>query len=300
MTNDPNTLSQVSSCFRCLTDHQLLTLRTSLLCTIASNGLFDPAVIAFNNRIVANGGSPLSSSTENALNAFIKGMKADGNWDKMLALNVFLPDSLTACLTPLIVGGGSDPWVNHGFTAGNLSTTGLQQLFGSNNYLDTGCNISNIFTSITDCGFTWASTCSGIMNMRANAFDGGNMAGLYADGTNVRTGLFQPWDVQPALITGTPSKLFSSASRAAATATVIQKNTANGTNSASGGAGAARPNLVLYGFCWNTNNVAGTFPAASDVTCSLLAIHRALTATDTDNFYARFQTLRTALGGGAV
>lgn len=300
MTNDPNTLSQVSSCFRCLTDHQLISLRTSLLCTIASNGLFDPAVIAFNNRIVANGGAPLSSATELALNAFIKGMKADGNWTKMLALNVFLPDSLTACLTPLIAGPGSDPWVNHGFVSGDLSTTGLLQTNGSNKYLDTGCNISTIFTGVTDCGFTWASNCSAFMNMRANAFDGGNMAGLYADGSNARCGLFQAWDAQPALISGSPSKLFCSASRAGATATIIQKNTTNGTNSTSGGAGAAQPNLVLYAFCWNTNNVAGTFPAAGDVTCSLVAIHKALSATDTDNFYARFQTLRTALGGGGV
>lgn len=300
MTNDPNTLSQVSSCFRCLSDYQLVAARTSLLCSIASNGLLDPLVIAFSNRIVANGGAPLSSATEMALNGFIKGMKADGNWSKMLALNVFLPDSLTACLTPLIVGGGSNPWVNHGFTGANLSTAGLTQINGSNNYLDTGCNISTIFSSVTDCGFTWASNCTASMTMRANAFDGGNMAGLYADASNARTGLFQPWDAQPALISGSPSKLFCSASRAGATATVIQKNTLNGSNSTSGAAGAARPNLVLYAFCWNTNNVAGTFPAASDVTCSLVAIHTALSATDTDNFYARFQALRTALGGGSV
>jgi len=300
MTNDPNTLSQLASCLRCLSDYQLIAARTSLLCTIASNGLLDPLVIDFNNRIIANGGAPLSSSTENALNTFIKGMKTDGIWTKMLVLNVFLPDSLAACLTPLIVGNGSNPWANNGFTAANLSTAGLTQPSGAAIYLNTGCNVSTIFSSVTDSGFTWASACAGLMNMRANAFDGGSMAGLYADASNARCGLFQAWDVQPALISGSPSKLFCSASRAGATATIIQKNTANGSSSTSGAAGLTPPNLVLYTHCWNINNAPGTFPASGDTTCSLIAIHTALSATDTDNFYARFQTFRNAIGGGSV
>lgn len=32
MTCDPNTLSQLSSCLRCLTDAQLMQVKTSLLC----------------------------------------------------------------------------------------------------------------------------------------------------------------------------------------------------------------------------------------------------------------------------
>lgn len=39
MNCDPNTLSRASSCFRCLTDHQLISTRTYLLCRIASHGL---------------------------------------------------------------------------------------------------------------------------------------------------------------------------------------------------------------------------------------------------------------------
>lgn len=37
MNCDPNTLSRVSSCFRCLTDHQLISTRTYLLCQWASH-----------------------------------------------------------------------------------------------------------------------------------------------------------------------------------------------------------------------------------------------------------------------
>lgn len=301
MNCDPNELSKLSSCFRCIAG-ELELVKTYLLCQwLNKQGpLIDSAVTAWSSRVVTNGGAPVSKATQLAVSAFVTGMKADGIWTKMLALNVFVPDSLIACLTPLIVGTGSDPWVNHGFVAGNLSTSGLQWLNGSNNYLDTGCNLATIFPLVTDCGFTWAASSTQIMAMRANAFDTVNMGGLYSDGTNAYTGLFSAWEAQPPLITGVPSKLFCSASRLAATATLIQKNTVNGSGSTSGAAGSARPNLVLYVYCWNTNNVAGTFSATLDITATLMAIHTNLTATDTNNFYARFQTLRNALGGGAV
>jgi hypothetical protein len=310
MTCDPNNLSQLSSCLRCLSDVQLLQTKTLLLCRWlnAVGGVTpptppvppDPALTDWVARVVVNGGAVPSANTQTAVDTFIKGLKTDLIWTKMLALNIFAPDNLTACLTPLIVGTGSDPWVNHGFIAGNLSVNGLQYVNGSNNYLDTGCNISVIFSATTDCGFSWGAASTSGMGFRSNAFDGANMAGLYTDGTTIYTGLFQAWDATQALISGTPSKLFGSASRAAGAVTVYQKNTANGNSSVGGAGGAGLPNLKLFAYCWNSSGAPATFSASGDISCSILAIHKALDATQTTALYNRFQTLRTSLGGGSV
>lgn len=56
MQCDANTLSKLSSCFRCLTDGQLLPVKTYLLCQIANTG------IAGNARITEAGETRITES----------------------------------------------------------------------------------------------------------------------------------------------------------------------------------------------------------------------------------------------
>src|SRR5258705_1931242 len=100
---------------------------------------FTNEVTDWANRVVANGGSAPSAGTKTALSTFVAGCKADAIWAKIFALNCFVPDNLIACFTPLVVGSGSDPWINSGglFVNGDLSVNGLTGN-ASNNFLNTG------------------------------------------------------------------------------------------------------------------------------------------------------------------
>ena len=63
------------------------------------------------------------------------------------------------------------------------------------------------------------------------------------------------------------------------------------------GSGNNRPNLSLFVFAFNILGVANVISRAQ---MSFCAVHQGLTPAQSALFYARIQTLRTALGGGFV
>jgi hypothetical protein len=77
--------------------------------------------------------------SQNSINAsivFVDTLNAAGVWSKMLDVNMFAPDSLIACQTPLLVTDGTNLWANFNFVAGDLTVSGLQGSAGGGKYLN--------------------------------------------------------------------------------------------------------------------------------------------------------------------
>jgi hypothetical protein len=82
----------------------------------------DLATQTWLNRIAAQGGAAPSANTINAVNTFVYALNTAGIAGKMVSVNCFVPDNLTAAITPLYRNG---PWLNVGFGPGDLSVNGL-------------------------------------------------------------------------------------------------------------------------------------------------------------------------------
>ncbi len=155
-----------------LTDGKLLTgtgtigAYLSMPGTVAIDGFvnrivpgIDQRVVDWANRVVANGGATPSVNTQQVLSNFIQGLTNAGLLYKVVMLNCMVPDSLTACLTPLIRGAGYDLWINHGFVSGDLTTNGLAG-DGVAKYIDTGFSEFAGFGSASTQGLGLTLYCS--------------------------------------------------------------------------------------------------------------------------------------------
>ncbi len=113
----------------------------------------NPVVSGWRARVIANGGAdPVSSLI--AVNNYWNGLVADGVDSSIVILGIYAPDNLIAALTPLVVGGGSDPWGNNGpFVTGDLTVNGLAG-DGVGKYLDTGLAGNNAALSATATSFS--------------------------------------------------------------------------------------------------------------------------------------------------
>ncbi len=119
----------------------------------------DPRVVDWANRVIANGGATPSVNTQQVLSTFVQGLTSAGLLYKIVMLNCMVPDSLTACLTPLIRGAGYDLWINHSFVSGDLSINGLTG-DGSTKYIDTGFTVLSGFSSAPTQGLGFTLYCS--------------------------------------------------------------------------------------------------------------------------------------------
>jgi len=102
-----------------------------------SDSYINPIIIAWSNRVVSNGGTYPSVNTQMALSRFIQTLYDTNLYYKMIAVNCFVPDNIVAAMTPLIRGGGYDPWINNGFVISDLTINGLIG-DGASKYIDTG------------------------------------------------------------------------------------------------------------------------------------------------------------------
>jgi hypothetical protein len=276
----------------------------SLTATLSAIAI-DLDAIDWVNRVIANGGARPSGDTVTALSAFIIGLKDDSLWAKMKCLNFFAPDNLIACLTPLIVGLGHDPWINHlsAFTTANLSTDGLETDGLGSQFLDTGFNpVGNLIG--TNMGLSWMSKSDagletvGMCIVSQSSFF---HFSLMNTPTESKAGLFgflfvQDFSVGTTNNIGIRSHGFLSASRIGGSASLYQKSTSGGSSSVVGSPFSNPiPNASVLVFVG-----VGPVTVSAGVRCSFVAIHEGLNSTETDNLYSRLQTLRTALGGGAV
>ncbi len=95
-----------------------------------------PKVVEWVDRVRKNGGGEVSSRTVTAVNRFYVGLVKNNLLQRIGGCNCFVPDSLIAALTPLIKGGGYDPWTNYGFISSDLTINGLKG--GGTRYLNSG------------------------------------------------------------------------------------------------------------------------------------------------------------------
>lgn len=266
----------------------------------STSGNVDPVVSAWSAQIITNGGSAPSQATLDAVNAFWTGLKTDGIDGVFLTLNVFAPDSLVACCTPLVALKGNVLYTNHGFLSANLSANGLQG-DSSGKYLDTGFNAATDFVSHNSTGMTcYVRNPTDYPKPMCVTFTGPYRAW----GMNVNFfGAFTGWDGtisswQSGL--GNENYGFFSMNRTASNlitdyglngSVAIQSTTGTTAPDAFGGP----PNLSTPIFAFSNN---GTIGSTGNRIVSFFAIHTGMTQAQVTALFNRVQTLRTAFGGG--
>lgn len=270
----------------------------------------DPVVTDWAARVVTNGGAAPSAGTRTALDTFYKGLVADGLSSVFHTLNCMVPDSLAACLTPLIKTQGIDPWGNTPnaavpFSAASLSVNGL--IGNGTSYLST--NVSAAVFNKSSYGIT------------VYIYDGTNDntsrdMGTMGDNSYNYPILLYPsfastcyWDfVTNAGFTRiftaqTPSyQGYLHACYHANNAYVYKANSGTAhTQLMTGGPytdAASLPDSWMYFFSVSTgpNNYSASYPTAKRF--SFCALSAGLTAVQSAALYARVQQMRTDLGGG--
>lgn len=126
------------------------------------------AVENWASRVLANGGPPPSKSTKLALSLFHDRLTSDVIMaQKFKIVNCFVPDSLTACFTPLINSGscGYGLWVNTSFSSSDLTVAGLKGN-GNGKWLDTGFIPSMSFSNNKSVGISMCNSFSDVNNVR--------------------------------------------------------------------------------------------------------------------------------------
>ena len=263
------------------------------------------------NQVVANGGARPSSTSINAVTAFVSGLVADGLTSKMIAVCPFAPDSLIAALTPIpaLTTAGNDPWTNHNFVSGDLTANGLVG-DGSSKYLDTGLAPAVIFSTNGNAGLTlyvFQNVSEAKLDFSVQNNVGADTFELYpprsGDG-----GFFACWsEVASDLVTGTLPNLFNGYISGNRTSTgFAQMTRANsGTPHAVAGTNTtavahSHSSVTSNLFVFTGNNSGSPFNLYSSKRLSFAAVHLGLTTSDSNNFFNRIQTLRTSFGGGFV
>jgi hypothetical protein len=250
-------------------------------------------------RVVANGGASPSAATQTALTTFITGCISDGTFSLIKSFCFFPPDSLTAAITPVLVGGGNDPWTNHNFVSGDLTVNGLIGN-ASNKYLETGFNpATSGFSNLSLGYYTYSLSSAGVTSVPLSCSDASRyfqMTEKYSDGKAYI------YDNQNGVVINSPpgagfyaqNRISSTDHRAwfANSSNAFAQIGATDTV-----AFGAYPNLATMVFA---NNAAGVIQQYSGNRLSFVFLGKSMTSTDLSNLYSRVQTLRTSLGGGYV
>jgi hypothetical protein len=264
-------------------------------------------VAAWSLKVVSNGGAAPSTATANALIAFVESLIASGVWSKMVAVNCFVPDSLTASLTPLLPGTGSNPWVNHNFALGDLSVIGLAG-DGSSKYLDTGLPPSLMTYASMGVTLYAAVNPAGGSGTDWGAYDTAynHASVLQIDRVSDRNCVWDsPFTGRMNTVntnftgyisfnrTGVAVNDVYAASSSLSHAKLMATNTVN--------VSASNPPCNFKNFVFAGNNNGGVGVGDySHRTLSFAAFHVGLSITESASLYNSVQALRTALGGGFV
>lgn len=230
----------------------------------------------------------------------------------MIALCCFVPPAnnpatdadLKRAKTPLLHGGGTDPWTNHNFVAAtDLNVNGL--IGGNTKYLQTGIIPSKTFASINSGGLTIYNLTSSNSTWReigcAETTHRLYLITSYNDSKHYFAAFA---DNNSRVIVNNPGYTgFISGNRTAAARndTYIGKSSLSpqfqllGTSTTVQGAGSGLPTSELIAFAYDSSGTIGEF---SGRRLSFIAIHEGLSATECEHFYTLVQALRVALGGG--
>lgn len=293
-----------SACYQCLDPGVQIDVETYLMCLLpaGSSACQHDTADAWVARVVANGGAVPSDATYAAVCEFCTGLDTDLLTAKMIAVNCIVPDSLTAALTPLIVGtGGNALWTNTGpFVDADLTVNGL--ISDGTKYLKTGIIPSAVFAADTSGGMSYYHVTSSASNwFDMGCVQGGNRINLVNSYTN--TAYLDCWNSTAGQgrisATNTSWAGFMSGNRTAANAFAIYQG--NGTTGftqlvAGNTTGASRP--TTYDVWAFTINNGGAPQFTNSRRHSFFAIHEGLTLGEAVKLYNLVVTLRTALGGG--
>lgn len=244
-------------------------------------------------RVITAGGAAPSANTLSAAKTFLRSLLSAGILSKMLDVNIFAPDSLTACLVPLVKRYGSSTWGNVGpFVSGDLTVNGLESN-GSTKWLNTGFVPSTAYAGSNqyDAGLT-AYLYSGDLMI-------GDQAGPGAAWWHSENGSCC-WHQNELNLhwTGTPG--YYSVNRTASNS-MKQYYAKSSSAHAQVGTTVTTDNgdplpYAVYVGASNDSNLA----VQNKVTgrYSFVAFHKGLDATQSSAFYNAIQALRVALGGG--
>jgi hypothetical protein len=273
------------------------------ICTTGTTVVADWVV-----RVGNNGGAAPSAATQTALKDFVCGCVADGTWTKLKAVNVFVPDNLIACITPLLVGTGSDPWGNEGgnFVGGDLTVNGLTGN-ASNKTLTTTIHLST-FIPVNTGGFAWYCYNAANNGVSLGVYDEvKGMFGISAIGgtTQVANGNTNAQPPAGDLIVVNPNVgngYFASVRTGATDNRVFFANSTNphaqvgvtDTHSWTGPFSVFGTGFQIFAL----QDTLGAEQLFSSDTISFVAFYQDFTATDSANLYTRVQALRVTLGGG--
>jgi len=307
---DPQSLLSASACYSCYSAQWAL-LELSLLSQIVTNiaGCRDGGVsAAWAQRVVTNGGAAVSAATQAAVCAFVAGAIADGFWNDLLIVNIFAPDNLIACKTPLVVAPtGPDPWTDAGigtFAAGDLSVNGLKgginQTGGNIKSLKASQTVdSGVFTAVTNCGMTiYESVQAG-----TNSFLGGCLSADQTSGLLFDNYVPNAAAVYAATLTwNNPGAGYYSVNRTSNAASAVYFANSTNAHSAIVSSGGATTH-AFTGYSLAVFDVffgGATLLQNTSDTLSYASFHNGLSSAKSANQFARVQALRTALGGGFI
>lgn len=306
MASDPQSLFDQAKCFSCYGISSDEALELALLQTIAGGGgsgpppvvPLNPAVVNWASRVVTNGGADPSTATKNAMSTFYNALQAAGLDTKMKALCVFVPDSLIAATTPLIVGNGIDPWTNHGFVTADLTVDGLKG-DGVAKYLQTGLVPSAIF-AVGNSGVTLVNTLTsqGVEQDFGCALAAAGSASLLLSISNGTNLIAYSFDEGGSFLNTVNSfwEGYLSANRVANNDFKCYKaspTVAHATLASSAVVTAlAAPNIEMLMFCWNLVGVPSSF---SRKRFFIAAVHDGFTAAQSISFYNAIATLQATI-----
>jgi hypothetical protein len=254
-------------------------------------------------KVVRLGGAAPSAGTVTALETFHAGLVSADILKKMIAVNAFVPDNLTAACVPYIKVVGNELWTNNNFISGDLTVNGLKGN-GSSTYLDTGIAPTASIVPSTNFGATVVMDGATVVgtevlfgSVNSNGafdcvigFNGPTQAFvIFCDGGGGREILITPPGAGYSSgnrLTTTDLKLYF-ASQASAHA---QVGTASVATYAAGAGG-------MFAFA-GRHTANGNPYYFTNKRISFMAIHLGLTSAESAAFYALVAALRTSLGGG--
>ena len=309
---DPQNLITAARCFFCVKSSAKQAVKTYLLCQYASKGS-SPVVPTFGQtvanawaaQVVANGGAMPSQNSINAAATFVDTLNNAGVWTgKLLDVNMFAPDSLTACLTPILVTDGAVLWTNNNFVGADLDVTGLQGN-GSTKFINTGIDPNTrfngtppaVFPGLTYyvaaahadgsfCEMSWIQN-----NWSLYCSFGGTM---FYDCMGTGSGRISVANATWAgFLSGSRTSFANSAAYKASSTVPFAQIASTGADNQN------FPNNALKTiFVFANNNGANSALQWSPRKLSFAAYHFGLSQADTQTLYNAVQALRVAFGGG--
>ncbi len=264
-----------------------------------------PLVTDWSTRVVANGGATPSQATITAEYNFLVGLTNDSLNNLIYTCNFFAPDSLIASLTPLLVGGGSDPWANNNFVVGDLTVNGLKGN-GTTKYLGIGIAPATIFTS-TDSGlvlYVYDNTSNTGVDIGSQQQSTTSVSLLANQSSSTTVESYNFTAGQGLLATGGAlGNGYTAAFRTAANSLNIyfaNSGSAHASAASSATTGGTIGGVTggTYGFALDLVNPVPAPCCWSVSRLSFMAMTKGMSSAQSALLYARIQTLRTALGGG--